>query len=117
MAIEVNRRYLCLIRRGSPDRHHFSGTEHRAVSAAIKGGGMTATSAVIGVSGQCQQREILPIEIVLQVEHAGKSSAGDFRLSPRSVAPLRTQQESQTAMNARAIKMTAGADPHQRPGC
>src|SRR6516225_11319862 len=76
---------------------------------------MSEAATVIDIRCQCEQREILAIKIVLQIERARKSSAGDLFFVPRAVRFLRTQQKAQAALNARSIQLAACADTHHRP--
>src|SRR5438045_4797446 len=76
---------------------------------------MAQTAAVIDVRCQREQREILSIEIVLQIEGPRKSCAGDLLLVPRAVRFLRTEQEAQAALDARSIQFAARTNTHYRP--
>src|SRR5437667_2909305 len=68
---------------------------------------------VVHVTRQREEREILAIHIVFQIKDTRKSGAGDFGLVPRAIRLLRAQKETQTALNARPIKIAAGANAHR----
>jgi len=44
--------------------------------------------SVIYVGREREERKILAIHVVLEIEHSRKSRPGDFRLLPRTVRPL-----------------------------
>src|SRR5205823_12879260 len=73
--------------------------------AAIKAGLMAQTAAIIHICRQSEQRKILSIHVVFQIEHTGKSSTGGLRLLPCSVGLLRAQQVTQAALNAWPIEV------------
>ena len=50
---------------------------------------MADAGAVIDIGGECQQRKILPIHVVLQIEDAREARAGNLRFLPSAVAFLR----------------------------
>ena len=50
---------------------------------------MIEPAAIIDVGRQREQREILPVHVVLQIEHARETGAGNLRLVPRAIALLR----------------------------
>src|SRR6266516_2457733 len=50
--------------------------------AAIKARLMAQAAAIIHICRQSEQRKILSIHVVFQIEHTGKSSAGGLRLLP-----------------------------------
>src|SRR5436309_16080358 len=76
---------------------------------------MPKTAAVINVRCQREQREVLSIEIVFEIEHLRKAGAGDLFFFPRAVRFLRTEQEAQPTLNAWPIHLAAGANAHHRP--
>src|SRR6266446_6123204 len=82
-----------------------------AVEALI----MPDAAAVVYVGRQGQQREVLAIHVVLQIENARESGAGNFRLIPGAVGALRCEEKTQPALHTRAIKIAACAKSHQRP--
>src|SRR2546423_8203526 len=78
---------------------------------------MSPAAAIVGVGGERQEREVLSIKIVFQIEHARETSPGDLRFRPRAIGVLRAQEEAQPALNAKTIEIAAGTDAHYRPGC
>src|SRR5947199_171394 len=53
---------------------------------------MPDAAAIIDVRREGEQREVLTIHVVLQIEHARKTGARDLLLIPRSIGLLRTEQ-------------------------
>src|ERR1019366_7061564 len=71
----------------------------------------------LGVCGQRQQREILPVHVVHQVKHSRKSRAGVERLIPGTVAALRLQQIGDTVLQRIVARVIGGEQSHHRPRC
>ena len=76
---------------------------------------MAEAAPVIYVGGEGEEREILPIHIVLQVEDSGKTCAGDLRFVPRTVGLLCREEITQSALYARSIEIATSANAHDRP--
>src|SRR5438045_9759837 len=76
---------------------------------------MAAASAVINVSGEGKQREVLPVHVVLQIEDTRETSAGNLRFVPGAVGSLRRKQVTQATLNARPIEIATRTDAHDRP--
>jgi hypothetical protein len=51
----------------------------------------------LGIGRQREQREVLPVEVIHQIKHAGKTRAREIRLIPRPVLLLSTQQVGNAA--------------------
>src|SRR5947207_12650846 len=85
--------------------------------AAVEARLMTKPAAIIHVCREGEQRKILPIHVVLQIEHARKSGAGDLLFLPRAIGLLRTEQKTHAALNARPVEMAACTNAHHRPCC
>src|SRR5207302_2838116 len=85
--------------------------------AAVKARLMTKAVAIIHIRRESEQRKILPIHVVLQIEHARKSGAGDLLFLPRAVGLLRAEQKAYAALNARAIEVAACTNAHYCPCC
>ena len=83
--------------------------------AAIKTGTMPDAAAVVNIGRKREQRKVLPIHVVLQIEHTGKAGSRDLLLIPRSVGFLRTEQVAQTSLNTPSIEIATRADAHDRP--
>ena len=49
---------------------------------------MTNAAAVIRVGSEREQRKVLAVKIVLQIEHARETGPGDLRLGPGTVGIL-----------------------------
>src|SRR5439155_18289539 len=76
---------------------------------------MPAAAAIIDVGGEREEREVLSIHVVLEVEHAGEAGSGYFRFGPRAVRILRGQEIMERTLHACAVKIAAGANPHKGP--
>src|SRR6188474_994436 len=76
---------------------------------------MPDAAAVVNIGREREQRKVLPIHVVLQIEHAGKAGSRDLLLIPRSVGFLRAEQVAQTSLNTWSIEIAARADAHDRP--
>src|SRR6059058_2485000 len=83
--------------------------------ATIKTRTMSDAAAIIDVRREGEQREVLTIHVVLQIEHARKTGPRDLLLIPRSIGLLRTEQVAQTSLDTRSIEIAARADAHYRP--
>src|SRR4029453_8619055 len=77
---------------------------------------MTETAAIIHVGGEREQREILPIHIVLQVEDTRETSPGDLRFVPRTGWLLRRKEITQPALHTWPIEIATSANSHDSPG-
>src|ERR1700737_1905408 len=82
---------------------------------AIKPGRRSETRAVIHVGREREQREILAVHVVFEIKDARKSGPGNFGFVPRPVRLLRAQKETQTTLDARATKIAACTNSHDRP--
>src|SRR5438874_13009960 len=76
---------------------------------------MAEAALVIYIGGQREEREILPVHVVLQVEHARKTGAGDLRFVPGTIGLLGRQEITQPALHARSIEIATSANPHDCP--
>src|SRR5216110_2289791 len=83
--------------------------------ATIKTRTMSDAAAIIDIGREGEQREVLTIHVVLQIEHAWETGACDLLFIPRSIGFLRIQQVTQTSLNARPIEIAARADAHDCP--
>ncbi len=54
----------------------------RTYDAAVKSGTRVQAVPVIHVGREREEREILPVHVVFEIEHLRKSGAGDLRLVP-----------------------------------
>ena len=77
---------------------------------------MAKAALVIYVGGKGEEREILPIHIVLQVEHSGETCAGDLRFAPGTIGLLCREEITQSALYAWSIEIATSANAHDRPG-
>src|SRR5262249_41101548 len=99
------------------DRFYFCGigkpihsTRRSALRiAAIKTRTICDAAAVIDVGGEGEQREVLTVHVVLQIEHARKTGACDLLFGPRAVGFLRTEEKAQTSLNTWPIEIAARA--------
>lgn len=60
----------------------------RSPLATIKARIMTEAAAVIDVGRQGEEREVLPVHVVLQIEDPRETRSGDLRFIPGAVGPL-----------------------------
>ena len=58
------------------------------LAAAVKAAWMTAAGAVVRVSSERKQREILAVQVVLQIKDARETGAGYLGLGPRAIIVL-----------------------------
>ena len=70
------------IRTAPQGRQPFRGFHALVAAAAIKAGVMAQTAAIIDVGREREEREILPVHVVLKIEHAREAGAGDLRFRP-----------------------------------
>ena len=87
-------------------------TTHPAVEALI----VANAAAVIDVGREREEREILPIHVVFQVENPRETGAGNFRFIPGAVA--RAASKANNAVPRCTLgrsEIAAGAQTHQRP--
>src|ERR1700688_4441308 len=68
-----------------------------------------------GISGQGNQREILPVHVVHKVEHAWESRTGVIGFIPGTILVLRAQQISYSPSHAVAPRVAGGKKAHHRP--
>src|SRR5262249_50755196 len=66
---------------------------------AIKTRARTEAAAVVHISGERKQREILAIHVVFQIKHARETRACNLFFIPRTIGLLRAQQVTQAALN------------------
>src|SRR6266480_7427235 len=78
---------------------------------------MSEAAAIIDIGREREQREVLLIHIVFQIEHARKSGASNLIFIPRTIGFLRTEQETQTALNTWPIEIATCTDAHDCPRC
>src|SRR4051794_610217 len=83
--------------------------------AAVETRMMPEAAAIIHVSRQGEEREVLPVHVVLEIEHARETGAGNLRLIPGAVRPLRRKKIPQATLHAAPIEIAARADAHERP--
>src|SRR4029453_9168082 len=76
---------------------------------------MPDSAAMIQICRESQKWEILAIHVVLQIEGARETGAGDFIFIPRAVRLLRAKKVTQATLNTRPIQVAAGVDAHNRP--
>src|SRR5438093_10708267 len=76
---------------------------------------MPEAAAIIDVRSQRQERKVLAIHVVLQIEHAWKAGPRDLLLIPRAVGFLRIEQVAQTSLNTWSVQIATRADAHHRP--
>src|SRR3974390_950397 len=69
----------------------------------------------LSISRQCDQREVLSIHVVHQVEHARKAGAGVQLLVPGAIAPLSLQHVSDPARQRIATGVVTPTQTHNRP--
>ena len=50
---------------------------------------MSNAAAVVDVGRESEEREILPIHVVLEIEDPGESGPGNLQFVPRAIGPLR----------------------------
>jgi hypothetical protein len=78
--------------RTSPHRSARCANPHGLeLLAAIKARVMPKPAPIIDIRGESEKREVLPVHVVLQIEHSRKTRAGDLRLVPRAITALRRQ--------------------------
>src|ERR1700720_118822 len=77
---------------------------------------MPEPAPIIYIRREREQREVLPVHVVLQIEHARKTCAGDLRLVPRAITLLRRQQIAETTLHTRPVQIAARANSHDGPG-
>src|SRR5712664_2313953 len=85
--------------------------------AAIKTCARAQTVAVVRVRCDSQQRKILAIHVVLQIEHAWKPRACDLLFIPRAIGLLGAKQVTQSSLNTWPIEIAACTNPHDCPRC
>src|SRR4051812_21060011 len=76
---------------------------------------MAEPAAVVRVSREREEREVLPVHVVLEVEDARETCPRNLRFFPRAVALLRVDEITQAALHTAAIEIAAGGDAHERP--
>src|SRR5262245_39360019 len=67
------------------------------------------------VDSQRPEREILGVQMVLQVEDPRKARAVPERVFPRAVVALRSQQVIDAALDGRAARAASGEQAEERP--
>src|SRR5437867_8144379 len=67
------------------------------------------------VDSQSPQREILRVQVVLQIEDPGEARPVPERILPRAIGVLRSQQVVDTALDGRAARTPGREEPEQRP--
>src|SRR2546423_4145637 len=93
---------------------HYSITPR--LRAAIEAGTRIEAVTVIKIRREGEEREILPIHIVLEIKHPRETGAGDLWFLPRTVRFLPIKQKSKAALDAMTIEIAARADAHHSPG-
>src|SRR5579863_1692805 len=94
---------LCPQHKLTPSKNVLIG---RRLSFTIVAGRLvTALLDHLGIRREREQREILPVQVILQIEHARKSSAGEERLVPGAVFLLRAQQVGDAAGDGIAARV------------
>src|SRR5437899_2650158 len=68
------------------------------------------------VPRQRHQREVKPIQMILQVEDPGEAGAGELIFGPGAIRVLRLEQEPDTPGHRFAVPLTGRQKPHDRPG-
>src|SRR5256885_6515481 len=76
---------------------------------------MAEAAAIIHIGREREQREILPVHVVLEVEDARETGAGNLRLVPGAIGLLGRKQITQPALHARPVQIAARADAHYPP--
>src|SRR5438552_14725856 len=71
---------------------------------------MAEAAPVIYVGGEGEEREILPVHVVLQIEHAGETGAGDLRFVPGTIGLLGRKKITQPALHAGSIEVATGTN-------
>ena len=89
---------------------------NRPYPATVKARIVIASAAIIDIGRQREEREILTIHVVLQIEDARKTGAGDLRFLPGTIALLRREQIAQAALHARSLQIAARTKTHHGPG-
>src|ERR1051325_7720714 len=84
--------------------------------AAIKAVPIAAASPVVDIRRQREQRIILPVHVVLEIENSLKPGAGDLRFVSAAVGFLAAEEKTQAALNAAPVEIATGADAHHGPG-
>src|SRR5438552_15672154 len=85
------------------------------LAAAIETGTRVQAVEIIQICRKREQREILPVHVVLKIENFRETGAGDLRFVPCAVRLLPIEKETKPALDALSIQFAAGADAHQRP--
>src|SRR5581483_8032620 len=62
-----------------------------------------------------EQREIVAVHAVSEVEDVGKACPGGRLFGPRSIGALPVQQKTQAAPHGGGIAISRGEQPQQRP--
>src|SRR4051794_19277228 len=83
--------------------------------AAVEARMMPETGAIIHIRREGKEREVLPVHVVLEIEHARETRPGNLRFIPRAVGPLSGKEVTQTTLHAAPVEIAARADAHQRP--
>ena len=77
---------------------------------------MAKAAAVIDVRGEREQREILTIEVIFEIEHFRKSRPREWLLVPGAIGLLRPGQPVDAGANGLAPLLTRRQQSEQRPG-
>src|SRR5580698_3617279 len=72
--------------------------------------------AHVVIARQRVERERNPVEVILQIENAGKTSARELVLVPRPVRILVLEKPRYSTLNGRVIRSYHGKQSDQTPG-
>ena len=70
----------------------------------------------VAISGQRQVGEVLTVEMVPEVEHAGETRASEFLLRPGTIVVLGVEEQLNPSSNFGTVRFPGRHEPHEGPG-